>query len=80
MPLNIFNLLGIIGLILIIIGIVVKNKNRKKRDILYIIGGIFLMMYSFHIKDVIFITLQAVFILVAIYDLRKQIKIRKRRK
>ncbi len=74
MVVNIFRLLGIFGLILIIIGIMVKNKSRKIRDILYMIGGTFLMIYSFHIKDIIFITLQIIFVLVSIYDLQKQIR------
>jgi len=74
MVINIFYSSGIIGLILIILGILIKKKDRKKRDILYIFGGILLAIYSFYIKDTIFITLQVIFILVAIYDLRKQKK------
>jgi uncharacterized membrane protein len=77
MVINIFYLLGILGLVLIIFGVLIKNRNRKKRDILYIFGGLFLVTYSFYIKDAIFITLQIVFILVAIYDL---IKIKKKKK
>ena len=72
MPLDIFRLFGIIGLILIIVGIIVKNKNRKIRDVLYVIGGIFLMIYSYHIKDIIFIALQIIFVLVSVYDLSKK--------
>lgn len=71
MAVSIFYLSGIIGLILIILGILIKKKDRKKRDILYIFGGLFLAAYSFYIKDTIFITLQIVFILVAIYDLNR---------
>ena len=67
----IFKLIGALGLILIIIGILIKPKNRKIRDFLYIFGGIFLAIYSIYIKDAIFITLQIVFILVAVYDLIK---------
>ena len=69
---NFFYILGIIGLILIIAGVLIKNRNRKIRDILYIFGGITLTAYSFYIKDVIFIVLQIIFILVAVYDLIKQ--------
>ena len=62
--------LGIIGLFLIIIGILVRK--RKKEDLFYIFGGICLAVYSFSKGDVIFITLQIVFTLVAMYDyLRK---------
>jgi hypothetical protein len=66
---NTFKLLGVIGLILIIIGILIKPKNRKLRDILYILGGLALTSYSFYIKDTIFIMLQIIFVLVAIFDI-----------
>ncbi len=73
--LNMFKLIGISGLILIILGVLIKPKNRKVRDILYIFGGISLAVYSIYIQDLIFIILQIVFILVAVYDLIKiQIK------
>ena len=65
---NIFKTIGVVGLIAIIIGILIKPSKRKIRDILYIIGGILLSIYSIHIKDTIFIILQIVFTLVAIYD------------
>ena len=77
MVINVFYCLGIIGLILIIIGILIKKKDRVIRDILYILGGISLVIYSSYIKDVIFIILEVVFTLVAIYDLTKQRKSRK---
>ena len=72
MAVNIFYFLGIIGLIMIIFGILIKNRNRKIRDILYIFGGISLAVYSFYIKDIIFIILQIFFTLVAAYDLINQ--------
>ena len=65
----IFKIIGVFGLILIILGILIKPKNRKIRDILYILGGISLAGYSIYIKDIVFIILQVVFIIVAIYDL-----------
>ncbi len=68
---DIFKIIGAIGLILIIIGILIKSKNRKTRDILYIFGGLFLAIYSIYIKDIIFIVLQIVFIIVAVYDFGK---------
>ena len=68
---NLFKLLGILGLILIIAGVLIKRKNRKLRDQIYIVGGLCLTAYSYHIKDYIFITLQIVFVIVAIYDLIK---------
>ncbi|MBS3070908.1 hypothetical protein J4407_01240 [Candidatus Pacearchaeota archaeon] len=69
MAINIFYFSGIVGLLLIIAGVLIKKKDRKIRDILYIIGGTSLIAYSFYIKDAIFITLQIVFVLVAVYDL-----------
>ena len=65
MIMNIFYILGILGLTLIIIGIWVKNKNRKIRDILYILGGFSLTSYSIYIRDNIFIILEIIFTLVA---------------
>lgn len=63
---SIFKIIGAIGLIFIIIGVAIKD--RKKRDIVYILGGICLEIYSIYIKDNLFIILQAFFILVAISD------------
>ena len=77
MAVNLFYLWGIIGLILIITGVLIKNRSRKVRDIIYIFGGVALTTYSFYIKDVIFIVLQIIFILVAVYDLIKQTKNKK---
>ena len=66
---NIFKIFGAIGLILIVIGVLIKKE--KIQDIYFIIGGIFLEVYSIHLRDVIFITLQSVFILTAAYELIK---------
>ncbi len=63
----IFKIIGALGLGIITIGII--NKNRKWQDILYIFGGICLEIYSIYIGDWIFIVLQAIFTLAAIYDL-----------
>ena len=64
---EIFQIMGALGLLMITIGVLIKD--RKKEDILYIFGGIFLESYSLSIKDPIFITLQIIFILAAGYDL-----------
>ncbi len=63
---------GIVGLIFIILGVV--TRRRKKQDIFYIFGGLFLLIYSISLRDVIFIVLQSVFTIVAIYDFRKKSK------
>ena len=66
-----FGLIGVSGIILIIIGIVIKSKRRDIRDLLYVFGGLCLLTYSIYIGDVIFIILQSVFTLVAGYDFFK---------
>jgi hypothetical protein len=70
--LNIFKIIGAVGLILISIGII--NKKREIQDIYYILGGICLEIYSIHIGDIIFIILQIIFTIAGIYDFYKTIK------
>lgn len=65
----IFKILGAAGIVLISIGILLKN--RKTKDILYIIGGFGLVSYSINVKDALFITVQTIFIIAAIADLIK---------
>ncbi len=67
---DIFKLIGALGIILISIGIV--TKQRKNQDIFYILGGICLEIYSIYINDLIFIILQIIFIISAIYDFNKE--------
>ncbi len=68
-------LIGIIGLVLIIIGNLTiyqtKTIRRKYTYPLLIAGGIVLEIYSILIKDTIFIILQIAFIIVAIYGFIK---------
>lgn len=66
---NIFKIIGAVGLIVISAGIV--TKERKTQDVLYIIGGICLEAYSIYLGDLIFIMLQIIFTLAAMYDLIK---------
>lgn len=66
---NIFKIIGAIGLLVISFGII--NKERRTQDILYIIGGICLEIYSLYLGDLIFIILQIIFTVSAIYDLMK---------
>ncbi len=66
---EIFKIVGALGIILISIGIL--NKKRKSQDILYIFGGVCLELYSIYIGDLIFIILQIIFTLAAVYDLIK---------
>ena len=69
MELNFFKIIGALGLLLISAGLLVKD--RKRQNILYIIGGISLEVYSVYLKDTIFIVLQIIFTISAIYDLLK---------
>ena len=62
---------GIIGLITIIVAILIRSKERKLRDILYLVAGVSLLVYSIALRDLIFIILQSVFTLVAIFDLTR---------
>jgi len=67
-----FKSLGALGLLLISAGIL--TKERKKQNVFYILGGVLLEIYSLHLGDIIFIILQIVFVMAAIYDLIKQNK------
>ncbi len=71
----IWKIFGAIGLILITWGVLIKDK--KKESIVFILGGLALESYSISIKDPIFITLQAIFVIVAMYELIKVYKEKK---
>ena len=64
-----FKIIGALGIILISIGII--NKKRRIQDIYFICGGLCLEIYSIYIQDFIFIILQIIFILAAVYDFVK---------
>ncbi|MCH7850134.1 MAG: hypothetical protein IH845_00645 [Nanoarchaeota archaeon] len=65
---EIFKVIGIIGLMLIIYGIILRK--RKNSDMFFIAGGVCLEIYSIYIGDMIFMILEGVFILASIYDLK----------
>lgn len=65
----IFTISGILGLVFVIIGLL--QRKEFKEDVFFLIGGIFLIIYSIHLKNVIFILLQAAFILATIWELIK---------
>lgn len=67
-----YKVFGAIGLILITAGVVIKD--RKKQNLAFIFGGIFLLSYSISIKDPIFIPLQIIFTLVAVRELMQHRK------
>ena len=60
---------GIIGLIIISVAIWLKEK---KQDVLFVVGGIFLLIYSLSIGNNIFSILQVVFIISATIELIKK--------
>ena len=61
-----FKIIGIVGLLLICIGLVVHGRNT--RDILSGIGGILLLIYSVHLRDLIFTILQGFYVCITIFD------------
>ncbi len=61
---------GVAGLLFIIAGVIAKRKRKENE--LYIIGGTLLFIYSSYLHDLIFMTLQAVFVAVAFYELLKR--------
>ncbi len=64
-----FKIIGAAGLVLISIGII--SKQRKIQDSFYVAGGLCLEAYSIYLGDIIFIILQIIFTLAALYDLVK---------
>jgi len=63
---------GIIGLI--IISYAIWLKNETKQNVLFVIGGVCLLIYSFLIDNLIFMILQAVFVLSAAIEIAKKSK------
>lgn len=56
---------------LLIISFAIWSKNERKQDFLFIIGGVFLLIYSIDTDDIIFIILQIVFIASALVEILK---------
>lgn len=73
MVLDTYQFIGVIGLLIIISAVLItKPKLRKRAQYpLFIIGGICLIIYSIYIQDKIFIALQAIFTIAAMYGLYK---------
>ena len=63
---------GIIGLLIISGSLWIKNE--VKQNILFICGGVSLLLYSIYIDDMVFIVLQCVFILSAGLELLKTLR------
>ncbi len=60
---------GVIGLLLITWAIFAKNEI--KQDIIFVLGGLGLLVYSISLRDPIFIPLQIVFIIASLYEILK---------
>lgn len=54
---------------LIFISYAVLVKRARLRNELFVLGGIFLLIYSIHLRDPIFIPLQIIFILSSLYEI-----------
>jgi len=65
-------IIGALGLALVIVGMFIEHP--RKIYIFYILGGIFLAIYSIYVRNVIFIILQLVFTAVAVWKLAKSRK------
>ncbi|MBT6691596.1 hypothetical protein HOB10_04665 [Candidatus Parcubacteria bacterium] len=66
---DIFKIAGIVGLVLISIGVITQKKESE--DLIYIFGGVCLLVYSSYIGDLIFIVLQIIFIISAVFHFLK---------
>ena len=64
-----FKFIGALGIVLISIGILIKK--RKTQNICYILGGICLEIYSIHIGDKVFMILEGIFTITAIFSYKK---------
>jgi lipid-A-disaccharide synthase-like uncharacterized protein len=75
MTLDLFKIIGVIGFILITYGtILLSSKERKKEykiSWLFALGGSCLLIYSINIKEIIFISLQIIFILSSVRGIIK---------
>ena len=60
---------GALGLLLITWGVLDKKVLRK--NISFLVGGLFLLSYSMYIKDPVFIPLQIIFSIAALYEIYK---------
>jgi len=74
MVMNIFYVIAIIGLVSIIFGTFLLSMKKRMKKVIFpllLLGGTCLLIYSIYIQDKIFIILQSVYIISAIYGLIK---------
>ena len=72
---DIYKFVGILGLVIISIGVFWQKKYIE--DLLYIVGGIALFVYSYHIREWIFVVLQVIFVISALSHLFRLLKNKK---
>ncbi|MBT4209491.1 MAG: hypothetical protein HOE19_01070 [Candidatus Komeilibacteria bacterium] len=68
---DIYTFVGILGLVIISIGVFWQKKYIE--DLLYMIGGASLFLYSYHINEWIFIPFSALFVMSALAHLVRTI-------
>lgn len=61
-----FKTCGVLSLILMIIALSVKDIYSGASSWFFLIGGVLILIYSFYLKDKIFITLETLFVLASI--------------
>ncbi|MBT4516827.1 MAG: hypothetical protein HOC78_02940 [Candidatus Komeilibacteria bacterium] len=72
---DIYKFVGILGLSIISVGVFWQKKYVE--DLLYVLGGIALFIYSYHIKEWIFVVLQVIFVISALSHLFRLLKNKK---
>lgn len=72
---DIYKFVGILGLVIISSGVYWQKKYIE--DLLYVVGGVSLFLYSYYIEDLIFITFSVLFVMSAFAHLFRIIKPKK---
>ncbi len=67
MEFNIFKIIAVVGLLILTYGILTKKDSQ--RNLFFLIGGTFLIIYSVYIRDMIIISVQIIFTLAAGYKI-----------
>jgi Ca2+/Na+ antiporter len=65
----VFKLCGVFGLVIITASVFIKPE--VKRDWLHLLGTVFLLIYSLFLQDLIFILVQALFIILTGYQIKR---------
>jgi hypothetical protein len=76
---DLFFILGIIGILLILIAFILENTGKGGKDeinynILNLIGSLFLFLYAYSTNSVIFMVLNLIWVLISIYFIIKHFR------